>query len=79
MTQDLAKIRERLTAAGIDFESPNESIVRIIRADPTAEISWYNYGENFSVSHYWSGRDCIDVWRWALPLIDLAEGRTETK
>ena len=78
MTYNLPLIRERLTAAGIPFESKNESVVRVCLKGETitAEICWFNYGDDFSLG--WtgrarSGRAVVDAARLALSVIDMVE------
>ena len=78
MKYNLPLIRERLTAAGIPFESKNESVVRVYLAGGTltAEICWFDYGNDFSLG--WtdrarSDRPILDAARLALPVIDMVE------
>lgn len=78
MTYNLPLIRERLTAAGIPFESRNESVVRVYLKGETitAAICWFDYGNDFSLG--WTGRaqgnrGFLDAARLALPVIDMVE------
>jgi hypothetical protein len=82
MKYNLPLIRERLTAAGIPFESRNESVVRVYLPGETltAEICWFNYGDDFSFGWTlsWDGRASgnraiLDAARLALPVIDMVE------
>jgi hypothetical protein len=81
MTYNLPLIRERLTAAGIPFESRNESVVRVYLKGETltAEICWFDYGNDFSLGWLgWTGRAfgnraVVDAARIALPVIDMVE------
>ena len=63
---NLPLIRERLTAAGIPFESRNESVVRVYLKGETltAEICWFDYGNDFSFG--WAGRmrGIVRFWTW---------------
>lgn len=78
MKYNLPLIRERLTAAGIPFESRNESVVRVylVSETITAEICWFDYGNDFSLG--WRGiafgdRPMLEAARLALPVIDMVE------